>query len=349
LNKIFLSKIFAPVLFLLIFAAAFAFAQTDADVAASSETAKAKIDALSQNLQNVGSQNKKIRLTRELAENLEQSGDSDDAIILYKDILGYDDLSKKDTFKYNVKIGDLYYYRKEYTPALNYYFAARSIYDDNMELNLKIGDSLLNNNLYTLAEKSFLDVLSQNKKSDYAKRRLGDIYLKQNMYLKAVQYYESVDRSYLNRQTVINMAVCYRNMDNYDKAIKLLTGDSTYDDDAEISFLLGMLYYDGKKYEEAEAAFLKSIDADSGNVSAYIYLASVYEELSELKKAEDCLDKASKINSDMAVTDLMRARISYKMKNTAAAKRYAQNAYKNAKSPFVREQAGRMIDFFNGK
>ncbi|AKL98143.1 tetratricopeptide repeat protein [Endomicrobium proavitum] len=342
-----MNKIFAAIIFTLLFITSAAYADDVSGVAVS-ESIKTEIDALAEKVKTAKGQKQKKILMTDLAETLVKIGNSDGAIDLYKEILN-GNLSKKDQFDYNVKIGDLYYLKKEYASTLNYYSAARALYENNAEVNLKIGNTFLSSNLYTLAERNFLEVLSRNKRSDYAKRRLGDVYLKQDMYLKAIEYYESVDHFYINRETVINMVACYRNLNNSQKAVNLINNSLRYDDDAEILFLLGMLYFDEKKYKEAEGAFLKSIGVNSSNATAYIYLAVVYESVSELQKAKEFLDKSAKINPALAVTDLMRARISYKMKNISAAKVYAKNAYANAKTPFLQEQAQRMTDFFNGK
>lgn len=271
----------------------------------------------------------------------------DGAIDIYSKLLSQNP-SKEKKYEYYLLTGDAYLSQKKYSNALSGYNSAAALYN-RYEARLKIGDTLLKSDLFTLAERSFLDVLDKNKRSDFAKRRLGDIYLKQGIYLKSLQYYESVDHFYLDRATIINMSKAYRIVGQSEKAIELVRKYLRYSDDAEILFMLGVLYGDIGDYNKAEENFLASIAIDGSNYAAFLYAAAIYEGNQDLAKAKSFLLKASSLNPSIALTDLMLSRISYKMKDMTGAKKYALSAQKKADTQFMAQQAQRMVDFYNGK
>jgi tetratricopeptide (TPR) repeat protein len=292
------------------------------------------------------SKKEKRNLTLLLAEKLTSAGQYEEAENLYKGLLAGKP-SKKQSFEYYLKLGDTAFLSKNYTLSLDYYEKARSLYKKNAEVNLKIGDVLLKCNLYNLAEKSFTEALSHDEDSYYAKKRLGDIYFEMEMYSKAVEYYGQIENAVNDKQLTVNMAVCYRNLSETDKALDIAKAYLQMTPDAEMFILSGMLNCDKKRYDSAEKDFLKSIEINGQNFMPYIYLAGIYFSADKYELAKRYIDKAYALNSSYAATDLLNAEISYKLGRIYEARRYAHNAFIKAKSPFIKERVKKSSGFFN--
>ncbi len=316
-----------------------------------SDDVKLSSDVYEMSLKIDNAKNKKeeIALLEEFAQMLHKSGQYAAAENLYKALLE-EKVSKKKRFQYNVSLGDIYALQKNYTLSLDSYRKAEALYKKNLDLKLKTGDILYKSNLYNLAEQNFLEALNIDKDSDYAKRRLGDIYFSQLRYSKALEYYGSVKNVSIDKELVVNMALCYRSLDKTDEAIAL-TGDYLlrHGNDDEVFFLSGLLYADKRMYDSAEEQFSKSIAANDKNYIVYVYLAAIYMENDKVKKAKKYLDKAYSLNPSYSTIDLMYSEIAYKMGRIYEARRYAHNASLKAKTPFVKEYAQKMIDFLNNK
>jgi tetratricopeptide (TPR) repeat protein len=74
-------------------------------------------------------------------------------------------------------------------------------------------------------------------------------------------YREITSIDHKNNDAVVNLALCYKHLNNYDMALK--TFDKalhTNPNDYEIYNNLGLLHYDMKKYEESIKDFLKALE-----------------------------------------------------------------------------------------
>ena len=328
------------------FFAGSAFAQQQSDNDGADASLSAQINEITVNLDRAKNKKEKIELYERFAETLAESGRYGAAENAYKKLLEMNPPKKK-KFAYYTRFGDLEALQKNYSSALEYYKKAQAVYPKDVEINLKIGDILLASNLYNLAEKSFLDALDADKNSDYAKKRLGDICLYRNQYSKALEYYNAIDLSHYDEDVAVNAAVCLRYIGQIDDALKRVNYFLSGTRSAEAYFVSGMLYADKKMYAEAEKQFLNSIEIDDKNFIVYVHLAGIYSINDEGEKAKAALDKAYALNSSYAVVDLMYAEISYKSNRIYEARRYAYNAAAKAKTPFVKEQAQRMLEYLN--
>lgn len=288
----------------------------------------------------------KAGLYEKSADALFANGDYEAAARIYNKLLEENPPKKKKAYYY-IKLGDAEAAKKSYNKGLEYYKNALVLYRNDNEIKRKIGDILLESNLYGLAEQSFLDILSSDKNSDYAKKKLGDIYYKQKKYSKALSCYEGVNSSHYDKNMITAMAVCYRSLSRLDKALKLMQEFISVSPSSEMCFLSGLLYLDSGDFDKAEKMFLRSVNLDASNFSAYIYLSAIYFEKDDMEKAEEMLKKANTVNSYTAAADIMFARIAYKKGKIYEARRYASSAVLKSKTPFVKRQAEKMAAFLN--
>ncbi|MDR3112981.1 MAG: tetratricopeptide repeat protein [Endomicrobium sp.] len=278
------------------------------------------------------------------AEQLADDGQYYLAAHIYEELLSQGQ-SKKKTFAYNIKLGDLAELSGDYGLSLDYYRKAESLYKKNIDAKYKIGDILLKSNLYTLSESAFLSALDIDKNSNYAKMRLGDIYFLQSLYQKALERYLAIDAYYYNEKIISNTAQCLRSVGKTDDALQIANNFLISNESPQIYFLSAILYSDKKMYKEAEEQFLKVISMDSLNFASFVYLAGIYLNNGKLKEAKENLDKAYKIDSSYCAIDLLYAQIAYKEGKLYEARRYAHNAYMKARSDFTKIQSQKMLDF----
>ena len=326
MNKAF-SNFFLSIFVFFIFAAA---AQGGADVYWRSASVK-KSD-------------KRINVLEKRAEELTDDGQYLQAMKIYEELLSHNP-SKKKTFSYNIKLGDLAELNGNYGAGLDYYGKAESLYKKNIDVKYKIGDILLKSNLYTLSEIAFLAALDIDKNSNYAKMRLGDIYFSQNLYQKALTLYSSIDAYYHNERIIANLSQCLRSAGKADEALQTANNFLISNESPRIYFLSAILYSDKKMYKEAEEQFLNVIRLDPENFASFVYLAGIYLNAKKLKEAKQNLDRAYKLNSSYCAIDLLYAQIAYKEGKIFEARRYAHNALMKAKSDFTKKRTQKTIEF----
>jgi tetratricopeptide (TPR) repeat protein len=290
----------------------------------------------------------KIEELELLAENFTDKKFYNRAIDIYKRIL-CQNLPKKKLFKYYVKIGDLYIFKKEYILSLDYYKEALSIHKKSSEVMVKIGRIFLEGNLFTIAEKMFLDALKTDKHSIEAKRGLGDTFYKQGIYIKAIDYYNQIPKELYDRKFVKNITDSLSNLNKINEAIAILEPFLKEHGDPDLMFDLGMIGINKMDYAFAEDWFLKSLKMNGDNFKDYIYLAFLYDLKGESKKALKMSNKAYAIDSSYSVVDFMRAKTAYKMGRINEAKVYANEAYNKAKTIFVKDQAQKLLKYLNNK
>ncbi|MDR1195262.1 MAG: tetratricopeptide repeat protein [Endomicrobium sp.] len=316
--------------------------------AMSNEETTYKTNELSSKLDEVKKKKDKITLREEYAEMFFQNEAYAAAAVVYSALLEMKP-SKKKKAEYYIKLGDMEAIQKSYNESLAYYENALSLYKNNSDIKRKIGDILLQSNLYGLAEERFKDIIKSDKNSDYAKKKLGDIYYRQKKYSKALEYYESISPLHYDKEIIANFTDCYKSLNNYDKAVKLVNDFLGEHDDSDIYLLSGFLYAGIGDIAKAEERFISALQLNETNFAAYIHLAAIYLNNNDIKKSEEMLNKAGIINSYTAVVDMLHARISYRKGRLYEARRYAANAVLKAKTPFLKQQSQRMLDFFNEK
>jgi tetratricopeptide (TPR) repeat protein len=278
------------------------------------------------------------------AERFIDDGQYFKAIEIYEELLSHKP-SKKKTFAYNIKLGDLSQLCGDYGASLEYYRKAEALYKKNIDAKYKIGDILLKSNLYTLAESAFLSALEIDEDSDYAKMRLGNIYFMQNLYQKALEYYLGIEVYYYNEEIVANAAQCLKSVGKTDEALQMANDFLISNESPRIYFLSAVLYSEKKLYKEAEERFLKVISLDPSNFASFVYLAGNYLNNAKLNDAKENLGKAYKLNSSYCAIDLLYAQIAYKDGKIYEARRYAHNALMKSKTDFTKTQSQKMLDF----
>ncbi len=314
----------------------------------SDEKVLEEVNSITNNFDDKISKKKKISLLEEIAEILLNAGQYEAAEKACKYLLD-EDIPKKKKFYYLMKTGDLYAWRENYSLSLDYYKKAQSLYKKNVEVKLKIGDILIQSNLYNLAEQNFLEALKLDKNSDYARKRLGDIWYYQGLYVKAWGFYSQIAPKNYTKDAIINMAVCCRNLNKREEGMRLVNNFLKTHESPELFFISGMLYADKKNYKMAQEQFMNSLSLDENNFTVYVYLANIYLNNGELDKAKEFLDEAYKIDSSYAAIDFMYAETAFKGGKIYEARMYAHNALLKAKTPFMKDQAQKMIDFLKSK
>jgi tetratricopeptide (TPR) repeat protein len=293
-----------------------------------------------------GEKNASLSVLEKRAEGLIDDGQYLQAMGVYEELLSKKP-SRKKTFVYNIKLGDLAELSGNSGASLEYYKKAESLYKKNIDAKYKIGDVLFKSNLYTLSENAFLAALEIDKNSNYAKMRLGDIYFSQSLYQKALELYTGIDSYYFNEKILANTARCLRSVGKIDEALEITNNFLTANKSPQIYLLSAVLYYDKEMHAQAEEQFLNAVRLEPENFDAYVYLAGIYINDGKLEQAKKNLDKAYALDSSYCAVDLLYSQIAYKKGRIYEARRYARNAYIKAKSDFTKDRAQKTIDFLN--
>jgi tetratricopeptide (TPR) repeat protein len=303
-----------------------------------------EIEAVLEKISAQGINGKTRRRIENEADKLIEKNRLREARIAYEFLLKLDNSSRQE-FLYNIKLGGIESEADNLRQALRYYDNARILYPSNIEERLKRGDALFKNNFFDLAQNEFQAALRMNKKSDYAKKRLGDIFLKRQLYLQALDYYKAISRNGFDRETFINMLLCYREMAMRLEALDLIGKNQRFFIGAYPHFLAGTIYMELKNYNKAKEEFLISSKAQPDNFAPYLYLATINVKEGNLSEAKDLLSTVLALNPDLAVADFMFAQLYYKEGDRLRAKQYAQNAVRKSqtKNPFIKEQAQKLI------
>jgi tetratricopeptide (TPR) repeat protein len=267
------------------------------------------------------------------------------ALYAYSKLLSFKGNSKRKKFSYYMVSGDIYCFNNNYFLGIEMYKKALSIYKKNEEINIKIANLYLRNNIYELAQKIFNDVLKNNKSSIDAKKSLGNLFYLQNSYQNAIFYYEQLDFLHVDKDIILKMADSYTNLNDTSKAIKTLERYVENNESFEILFFLGQLYIKNNEYMKAKKLFLNLHKNHSNNFKICLYLANVYDLLSETLLSKHMLELSYKINSSYCTTDILQAKVAYKLGLISEAKKYAHNALTKAKTVFLKNQAHKCLNF----
>ncbi|MDR2617123.1 MAG: tetratricopeptide repeat protein [Endomicrobium sp.] len=271
------------------------------------------------------------------------------ALYVYNKLLSFKKNSKRKEFSYYMVLGDLYCLNNNYFFGIEMYKEALSIYKKNEEINIKIANLYLRNNVYELAQEFFNEVLKNNKNSIHAKKGLGNLFYLQNSYQKAIFYYEQLGFLNADKDTILKMVDSYTNLNDISKAIEILEKYAENSESFEILLLLGQLYIENNEYVKAKKLFLNLHKNYSDNFKVCLYLANVYDLLGETSLSKLMLELSYKINSSYCTTDILQAKVAYKLGLISEAKKYAHNALTKAKTVFLRNQAHKCLNFLQNK
>ncbi|MFH1701581.1 MAG: tetratricopeptide repeat protein [Candidatus Zixiibacteriota bacterium] len=128
---------------------------------------------------------------------------------------------------------------------------------------------------------------------------IGDCYRMTDRYKQGVSYYRKateLDNDNINAHWYL--AGYYRHNNIFDSAIASYYELARLSDTYRIWHELGILLGQERQYEEALAAFKKSVELNGevGNVNAYLGLATTYEVLDSTAQAEEILNQAIAID-----------------------------------------------------
>ncbi|MDR3111940.1 MAG: tetratricopeptide repeat protein [Elusimicrobiota bacterium] len=297
------------------------------------------------------SSKKRKKIVRDLdgnAQKLLDNGNYIEALEIYKTILSCKDLLKKQKSKYYCKIGNIYNLQNLYDLSIINYKEAQYLYPKNLEIKISMAQIHLNNSLYSLAEKLFKEVLESDSKSEVAQIGLGNIYFYQKNYQKAAFYYEQV-LSNDDKYSVLKLAFCYRQLKKPSKALEILNCfTKNKKATEEIIFLVAILLMDQGDFAKAKEKFIKYLEHGGSHIfQVYLHLANIYEAENNLSKTKEFLEMANYINPNYAITNLMLARVFYKLKDINSSKKHARLAEQKSESSFVKEQSQKLVYFLD--
>ncbi|MDR1474171.1 MAG: hypothetical protein LBS38_00565 [Endomicrobium sp.] len=306
---------------------------------------------ITESLSNINISNNKKERIKELELLAEEFTDKklyNKAIDIYSEIFKKKH-SKKNLFKYYVKVGDLYSLKKNYVLSLDYYERALSINKKSSDVMIRIGRIFLDGNLFELAEEKFLGALKIDKHSVGSKKGIGDVYYKRGIYTKAINYYNKIPKDLYDREIVRNISRSFINLNKSDEAAAILEYYLKEHDDSELMFNLAVIYIDKCDYLIAQDWLLKTLKINDGAFKVYVYLAYIYDLESKYKESLKMLNKAYALNSSYGAIDFMRAKAAYKVGMIKEAKTYANEAYNKARTIFVKDQAQKLLEYLNKK
>jgi tetratricopeptide (TPR) repeat protein len=238
----------------------------------------------------------------ELAYADDNLDNKEDAITNYKKVLGidpdYSDAAKN--------LGDIYYNKKEYENATEYF---KKYIDNNQDVDniyyYKIGWSFNDMGKYEEAA-NYLEKYEPETDEDKAKKwaELGYAHYKSNQYEIAILDYSTALDSKPDYSTAIRgIADCYYDKEDYDNALKYyLQAIETDEENSQLCYYhIGWIYNDKENYEDAIDALQKAVEydeKDAGNreeLGYAYYMTDKYDDaLHQLNKAIE-LDENSKL------------------------------------------------------
>jgi tetratricopeptide (TPR) repeat protein len=178
---------------------------------------------------------------------------------------------------------------KEYKNALRYFPKSPTIRTDYARLLFR---------LQRIPEALEQALLIEPKTSDVS-LLIGDCYRLKEQPDLAMEYYGlSIELDPDNINAYWYMAGYYRQTGKSDSAINIYYQLARLSDTYRIWQELGTMLGQNKRYKEALDAYNKSIDLNSGknNINSYLGLATTYDALDSLERAEEAYEKAVELD-----------------------------------------------------
>ena len=150
----------------------------------------------------------------------EKNGSLDKAIESLKSIYS----SNKNNYLLNIRLGWLYYQKKEYSKSMEYYSEAIKINPKSIETKLGLTLPLSAKNEWDKVKEQYLDILEIDNMDYTANLRLGQIYLQNSDYNNAKKHLEIAYNSFPSYyEPNLSLGWTYYYLGNKDKAKMLLT------------------------------------------------------------------------------------------------------------------------------
>ena len=126
--------------------------------------------------------------------------------------------------------------------------------------------------------------------------KIADLYYLLKNYEAAAQNYKklllSVDDIETKSSIYYNLALSYKNLDNYDEALKAAQQAYRLDSNSDKAALLAKLYYDTGDYKSAQNLAIHVLEVSPKTYNMYIVLGQIYKAEKNWKEMEALADKA---------------------------------------------------------
>ncbi len=129
---------------------------------------------------------------------------------------------------------------------------------------------------------------------------LGKVYYDRNSYREAKEYWGKAVELTVNHDPDFynNLAVVYKKLKEYDKAIDMAEKAIELDPDKpEYRYFLGKMLYDQKYYKEAQKHLEKHAEIKPDNIDTYIVLTGVYAKQEKFDKGIEACNKILAIDT----------------------------------------------------
>lgn len=124
---------------------------------------------------------------------------------------------------------------------------------------------------------------------------------------KAKEYYSALWQMKGEVESILNLAMIYKFLDDYKNSILLLEKAAKIKEDSDIFCEIGWLYFHIADYKKAVENFQKAVEIDSLNYNAFLGLAAVYSHMRDFINSEKYLIKYKELRGDFAGVDYIFA------------------------------------------
>ncbi|MBU1871617.1 MAG: tetratricopeptide repeat protein, partial [Candidatus Omnitrophica bacterium] len=163
----------------------------------------------------------------------------------------------------------------------------------------------------------FVVALSINSSSDAASESLeqAKIFYNQARFQDAIAAYKkAIEDNGRDTELYLNLAYLYKDLLEYGKAIQVLENIPEALKGLRQAKLLGRLYYLCAKHKQAILLLEQWLSRNPDDIELLFYLASTYEDIADLARAEEYYLKITKLQAKHVLAHLKLAGIYYQMK-----------------------------------
>ncbi|MCX5781536.1 MAG: tetratricopeptide repeat protein [Elusimicrobia bacterium] len=303
-------------------------------------------EELSLKLQKTSKEKVKLAILVELADEYRLEENFDKAFLTCNEALNLDPDRKKKQKIFRI-IGDIYFAKKDFSHAINYYQDAVALAPEHEGVRLSLAKAYEESDLYELAIQEYLKILKMNQKSFEANFSLGNLYLREGFPDKALRYYRRALSIRIDARVYRNLAVCYESSGEINLAISVIKSAAAINTVYEDYIDLGRLYSAKKKYKEAEESFVKALDLNKNIIDGYVYLGLLYIENNDIEAAKNTFISACEGFPDNALAHFFLGNIYFKEKLVSFAKKEIEKSSKLAKDDILKKYSQRYLEFIN--
>ncbi len=189
--------------------------------------------------------------------------------------------NKKPSLWQEKKIGSLYYKKKDYNNALNWYLKAKQRKQDSKIIK-NIANCYIKLKDYNKAVETYQEYLKTNPSKSALKltyKNMAALYYSINKMNKAAEYWEKVLTFGFDKEITRNLMILYYNQKKFDKALKkadkLL---AKYPNSADALYYKAKIYYDRNNKKIARKYFAKLMKNPTYGKTAKEFIKSIDSE-----------------------------------------------------------------------